>query len=69
MLGRTSSNLPATLSKQMSIKGITYYQLSKETNIPHTTIQNYLAGRNKPSKLRVQKLAEALGIKKEELTC
>lgn len=48
-------------------KGMTQYQLSERTGIPQSTLSGYFAERSTPDPGRVQKIADALGVSKEEI--
>lgn len=55
-----STTLSQKLNAQMKVRGMTYYQLSRATDIPVTSIQNYLAGRSFPNGARLDQLSRAL---------
>lgn len=55
-----STTLSKNLNAQMKVKGMTYYQLSRATDIPVTSIQNYLTGRSIPNGVRLDQLSKAL---------
>jgi repressor LexA len=48
-------------------KGMTQYQLSEKTGIPQSTLSGYFAERSTPDPGRVQTIADALGVSKEEI--
>lgn len=48
-------------------KGMTQFQLSEKTGIPASTLSGYFAERSTPDPGRVQKIADALNVSKEEI--
>ena len=48
-------------------KGMTQYELSEKTGIPQSTLSGYFAERSAPDPGRVQKIADALNVSKEEI--
>lgn len=48
-------------------KGMTQYQLSEKTGIPQSTLSGYFAERSTPDPGRVQRIADALCVSKEEI--
>ena len=48
-------------------KGMTQNQLSEKTGIPQSTLSGYFAERSTPDPGRVQKIADALNVSKEEI--
>lgn len=43
-------------------KGITAYQVSKETGIPNSTLSDWKAGRSKPKTEKLKILADYFGV-------
>lgn len=48
-------------------KGVTDYQVSKETGIPRSTLSEWNAGKYVPKADKLKKLAEYFGVKIEDL--
>ena len=68
-LSKFDKELREQISKNLKryTKGLTQYQLSDMTGIPVSTLSGYFAMRSTPNAGNVQKIADALHIKKSDI--
>ena len=56
------------VTQLMNERGISQAELSRLSGLPRSSISQYLSGRNKPRNKALDAIAEALGVKAEDLT-
>ena len=68
-LSKFDKELREQISKNLKryTEGLTQYQLSDMTGIPVSTLSGYFAMRSTPNAGNVQKIADALHIKKSDI--
>lgn len=60
-------NFSENLAKKMAEHGETQYRVAKELEISQSTVASWLAGRNRPNKALLDKVAAHYGMTREQM--
>lgn len=60
-------NFSENLAKKMAEHGETQYRLAKTIEVSQSTVASWLAGRNKPNKALLDKVADHYGLTREQM--
>lgn len=61
-MGTEDSRFHAIIRQEAARQGLSGYALGKLSGVPMRTVQGYLAGENDITAIRLEKIAEALGL-------